>query len=137
MRHRKLTIKLGRTAAHRDAMLANMVCSFIVHQRITTTLAKAKAARRIAEKMVTLGKQNTLHARRRALSILKDKAAVGTLFTDVAPRYADRAGGYTRVLKLPPRQGDAAPRAILEWVGEAPAPAASKPRRSRERRATR
>jgi large subunit ribosomal protein L17 len=136
MRHRKLTIKLGRTAAHRDAMLANMVCSLIEHQRVTTTVAKAKAARRIADRMVTLGKQNTLHARRRALSVLRNKAAVRKLFEDVAPRHADRAGGYTRVLRLPTRQGDGADRAILEWVG-APAAEAPKPKRGRERRAKR
>src|SRR5256885_15291080 len=98
MRHQKKTIKLGRTAEHRKALLANQVCSLIEHQRIRTTLAKAKAARPLAEKMVTLGKKGSLHARRTALSVLRQKDAVKKLFEDIAPRSATRNGGFT-----PPR----------------------------------
>jgi len=134
MRHLKRTAKLGRTGAHRNAMLANLVCSLIKHKRVTTTLAKAKAARPVAEKMVTLGKTATLHARRLAAARLrqqprtlhKSKAArerwrknedvVRILFEDPAPTFKDRRGGYTRILKLGQRPGDAAQNAILEWV---------------------
>jgi large subunit ribosomal protein L17 len=116
MRHQKKTIKLGRTAEHRKALLANQVCSLIEHQRIKTTLAKAKAVRPLAEKMVTLGKKNTLHSRRIAFAVLRQKGAVKKLFDDVAPRAADRKGGYTRIIKLGQRKSDAAPVAFLEWV---------------------
>ncbi len=116
MRHRRNTVKLGRTAAHRDAMLANQVVSLIEHSRIKTTLAKAKAVRPLAEKMVTLGKRGDLHARRLAVSYLKQKDAVKKLFTEVAPRTATRNGGYTRIIKLGPRQSDSAPMAFIEWV---------------------
>jgi large subunit ribosomal protein L17 len=142
MRHLKRTAKLGRTSEHRNAMLANLVCSLIKHKRVTTTLAKAKAARPVAEKMVTLGKTATLHARRLAAarlrqqprSLHKNKAAreawrknedvVRILFEDLAPTFKDRRGGYTRILKLAQRPGDAAQNAILEWV-ELPVPAAA------------
>ena len=100
MRHQKKTLKLGRTAEHRKALLANQVCSLIEHQRIKTTLAKAKAVRPLAEKMVTLGKKGSLHARRTALAVLRQKDAVKKLFDDIAPRSADRNGGYTRIVKL-------------------------------------
>jgi large subunit ribosomal protein L17 len=127
MRHQKKTIKLGRTAEHRKALLANQVCSLIQHQRIKTTLAKAKAVRPLAEKMVTLGKQGSLHARRTALAVLRQKDAVKKLFDDIAPRSANRNGGYTRIIKLGQRKSDAAPVAFLEWVdaavAEEPAPA--------------
>ena len=136
MRHRKLTVKLGRTSAHRDSMLANQVCSLIHHRRVTTTVAKAKASRRLADKMVTLGKKGTLEARRRALSILKSKSAVGTLFSEIAPGFADRPGGYTRIIRLPARVGDAAERAILEWVQESSAPPPAKKKRLRDRRSS-
>jgi large subunit ribosomal protein L17 len=127
MRHLKRTAKLGRTSEHRNRMLANLVCSLIKHRRVTTTLAKAKAARSVAEKMVTLAKSGTLHHRRLASARLhQDEEAVKILFADIAPRNQDRQGGYTRIVKLMhPRQGDTAPQAILEWVEEsAAAPAA-------------
>jgi large subunit ribosomal protein L17 len=120
MRHRKLTVKLGRSSAHRDAMLAGMVCSLIEQRRIQTTHPKAKAARRLAEKMVTLGKQNTLAARRRAISKLRNKRAVGDLFTDIAPMFAERQGGYTRIIKLGKRQSDSSEMVLLEWTESAP-----------------
>ncbi len=116
MRHQKKVVKLGRTAAHRDALLANQVCSLIEHSRIKTTLAKAKAVRPLAEKMVTLGKKGTLHARRTALAVLRQKDAVKKLFDDIAPRSSDRAGGYTRIVKLGLRRSDAAAVAFIEWV---------------------
>jgi large subunit ribosomal protein L17 len=116
MRHQKKTLKLGRTAEHRKALLANQVCSLIEHQRIKTTLAKAKAVRPLAEKMVTLGKKGSLHARRTALAVLRQKGAVKKLFEDIAPRSTDRNGGYTRIVKLGARKSDAAPVAFIEWV---------------------
>ncbi len=116
MRHQKKTVKLGLTAAHRKSLLANQVCSLIEHQRIKTTLAKAKAVRPLAEKMVTLGKNGSLHARRTALAVLKQKDAVKKLFDDIAPRSSTRAGGYTRIIKLGQRKSDSAPVAFLEWV---------------------
>src|ERR1700716_1510761 len=106
MRHQKKTVRLGRTAAHRNALLANQVCSLIEHQRIKTTLAKAKAVRPVAEKMVTLGKNGSLHARRTALSVLRQKDAVKKLFEEVAPRSTTRNGGYTRIVKLGQRKSD-------------------------------
>src|SRR5258705_11737216 len=116
MRHLKRTAKLGRTSSHRTAMLANMVCSLIKEKRIKTTLAKAKAARSVAEKMVTLGKSGTLHDRRLAAARLHQEDAVRILFNEIAPSQKDRSGGYTRIVKMLPRQGDAADIAILEWV---------------------
>ena len=116
-------------------MLANQVCSLIEHQRIKTTLAKAKAVRPIAEKMVTLGKRGDLHARRLAAGALGQKDAVKKLFTEIAPRAATRKGGYTRIVKLGPRASDSAPMAYIEWVdsvvvepaAEEPAAEAKKP----------
>ncbi|MEP6955469.1 MAG: 50S ribosomal protein L17 [Chthoniobacterales bacterium] len=119
MRHQKKTVKLGRTAEHRKAMLANQVCSLIEHQRIKTTLAKAKAVRPLAEKMVTLGKKGSLHARRTALATLRQADHVKKLFEDIAPRTGDRKGGYTRIVKLGARKSDAAPMAFIEWVDAA------------------
>jgi large subunit ribosomal protein L17 len=121
MRHRKKTTKLGRTAEHRNALLANQTCSLIEHGRITTTLAKAKAVRPLAERMITLAKRGGIHARRRALALLHNNStrtvkAVGKLFSEVAPRSANRQGGYTRVVKLGPRSSDSAPMAFIEWV---------------------
>ncbi len=116
MRHQKKTVKLGLTAAHRKSLLANQVCSLIEHQRIKTTLAKAKAVRPLAEKMVTLGKNGSLHARRTALSVLRQKGAVKKLFDDIAPRSSTRNGGYTRIIKLGQRKSDSALVAFLEWV---------------------
>jgi large subunit ribosomal protein L17 len=119
MRHQKETIKLGRTAEHRKALLANQVCSLIEHQRIKTTLAKAKAVRPLAEKMVTLGKKGSVHARRTALATLRQKNAIKKLFDDIAPRSAERNGGYTRIVKLGKRKSDSAPMAFIEWVDAA------------------
>jgi large subunit ribosomal protein L17 len=116
MRHLKRTAKLGRTGEHRNAMLRNMVCSLIKHRRIKTSLAKAKAARSVAEKMVTLGKGGTIHHRRLAVSRLHQEDAVKILFDEIAPAQKDRRGGYTRIIQLGQRQGDASQSAILEWV---------------------
>jgi large subunit ribosomal protein L17 len=120
MRHQKKTVKLGRTAEHRKALLANQVCSLIEHSRIKTTLAKAKAVRPFAEKMLTLGKRGTLHDRRNAISYLHQPGLVKKLFEEIAPRSANRAGGYTRIIKLGPRLSDSAPMAYIEWVDTAP-----------------
>lgn len=133
MRHRKRTAKLGRTGKHRNAMLSNLVSSLIRYKRVTTTLAKAKAARPVAEKMVTLGKAGTIHARRLAAARLRFNSqrmlksrelvtqarkndVVRILFDELAPTFKERRGGYTRIVKLNRRQGDAAELAILEWV---------------------
>lgn len=121
MRHRNKTVKLGRTAEHRNALLANQACSLIEEGRIKTTLAKAKAVRPIAEKLVTLAKRGGLHARRTALAQLHNNSersvkAVSKLFTEIAPRSATRNGGYTRIVKLGPRPSDSAPMAYIEWV---------------------
>jgi large subunit ribosomal protein L17 len=117
MRHQKSVVKLGRSQAHRDALISNQAVSLIEHSRITTTLAKAKAVRPFAEKLVTLGKKNTLHARRTALSYLRhNEGAVHRLFDEVAPRAAQRKGGYTRIVKLGQRPSDSAPMAFIEWV---------------------
>ena len=128
MRHQKKTVKLGRSASHRNALLANQVVSLIEHSRIQTTLAKAKAVRPLAEKIVTLGKKGTLHARRTALAYLHhNEAAVGKLFKEVAPRAAARNGGYTRIVKLGYRKSDAAPIAFIEWVDQIVVEAAPEP----------
>ena len=119
MRHQKKTVKLGRTAEHRKALLANQVCSLIAHQRIKTTLAKAKAVRPLAEQMVTLGKNGSLHARRMAFSTLRQKDAVKKLFDEIAPRSTDRNGGYTRIVRLGQRKSDSASMAFIEWVDAA------------------
>ncbi len=118
MRHLKRTAKLGRTSEHRNAMLANLVCSLITHRRVTTTLARAKAARSVAEKMVTLGKKGTIHHRRLAVARLHQEDAAKILFKEIAPAFKDRNGGYTRIVKMNQRIGDSAQRAILEWVDE-------------------
>ncbi|MFH1067049.1 MAG: 50S ribosomal protein L17 [bacterium] len=116
MRHLKRTVKLGRTSQHRDSMLACMACSLIQHGRITTTLAKAKALRPVAEKIVTLGKKGALHHRRLAVAKLGQESAVKKLFAEIAPRFKERTGGYTRILKLGWRPSDAAAMALIEWV---------------------
>src|SRR5450755_3939875 len=116
MRHLKRTAKLGRTSEHRNAMLANLVCSLIEHKRVTTTLAKAKAARSVAEKMVTLGKSGQVHDRRLAAARLHQEDAVKILFNEIAPIQKDRKGGYTRIIRLHQRIGDACQLAILEFV---------------------
>ena len=149
MRHLKRTAKLGRTSEHRNAMLANLVSSLILHKRVTTTLAKAKAARSVADKMVTLGKKGTIHARRLAAGRLHyqgksltqskeerkkwraDNDVVHILFDQIAPVFKDRKGGYTRVVQLGERRGDVAKMAILEFVelpvAEEPTAPATKP----------
>ena len=123
MRHRKKTIKLGRTGAHRNELLANLVCALIDTKRIKTTLPKAKAARSLAEKMVTLGKKGTLAARRQAISTLKQADSVKELFDNIAPTFAERAGGYTRIVKLGRRISDSSEMVVLEWVDSVAAPA--------------
>lgn len=127
MRHQKKVVKLGRKAEHRKALLANQVCSLIEHERIKTTLAKAKAVRPLAEKMVTLGKNGSLHARRTALAVLRQKNAVKKLFDNIATRSTSRNGGYTRIIKLGQRRSDSAPIAFIEWVDAAPATEAKAP----------
>ena len=108
--------KLGRTSSHRDLMLRNLVTSLIKNGRIETTETRAKETRKLAEKMITLAKRGDLHARRQALSYMLDETVVKNLFDEVAPKYAERNGGYTRIMKTGPRRGDAAPMAIIELV---------------------
>jgi large subunit ribosomal protein L17 len=138
MRHLKRTAKLGRTGEHRNAMLANMVCSLIKHKRISTTLPKAKAVRSVAEKILTLGKRGTVAARRLVAARLHTRGSteqltkeqrrkwrqnedvIRILFEDIAPQYKTRNGGYTRIVKMGQRPGDTATMAILEWVDYAP-----------------
>lgn len=116
MRHRKAGRRLGRTSSHRSAMLRNMVTSLLDMERIVTTVPKAKEARRVAEQMITLGKRGDLHARRQALSYIRSKDIVAKLFDELSVQYADRQGGYTRIIRTGPRSGDAASMAILELV---------------------
>lgn len=118
MRHRRNTTKLKRTAAHRRSLLANLACSLIEHGRIRTTLAKAKALRPVAEKMVGLGKRGDLHARRQAVAFLRQKDIAKKLFDEVAPLSKDRPGGYCRITKLGARMTDSAAMAIIEWVDQ-------------------
>ncbi len=130
MRHRRTGKKLGRDSAHRKALYSNLAGALIEHGRIKTTEAKAKAVKPFAEQMITLGKRGDLHARRLALAELRSQHVVRQLFADVAPRFADRPGGYTRIVKLGPRFGDAAEMVYLELVdyepaGTAPASTAS------------
>lgn len=110
------TRKLGRASDHRDAMLRNLVTSLLEHGKIETTVEKAKETRCMAEKMITLGKTNTLHSRRQALAYITKEDVVTKVFAEIAPKYADRNGGYTRILKLGPRRGDSAEMAIIELV---------------------
>jgi large subunit ribosomal protein L17 len=116
MRHRKAGRKFSRTAEHRKAMFANMAAALIKHEQIVTTLPKAKDLKRVAEKLITLGKRGDLHARRLVASRLRDDAMVAKLFETIGPRYKDRNGGYTRVLKAGFRYGDSAPLAVIELV---------------------
>jgi large subunit ribosomal protein L17 len=135
MRHQNKVKKLGRPASQRRSLLANLVCSLIEHKQIRTTVAKAKAVRPFAEKMVTLAKRGDLHARRQAVSFLYSKSVVKELFEVVGPAAATRQGGYTRITKLGPRLSDSAPMAYIEWVdqptlvttAEEPAEKAKKP----------
>lgn len=116
MRHAKAGRKLNRTSSHRKAMFANMSASLIEHEQIVTTLPKAKELRPIVEKLVTLGKRGNLHARRQAISAVRDEAQVRKLFETIAPRYSDRNGGYIRIMKAGFRHGDNAPMAVIEFV---------------------
>jgi len=116
MRHRMGGRKLNRTSSHRKAMFANMAAALLKHEQITTTLPKAKEMRRIADRMITLGKRGSLHSRRRAFSVLQDRDLVSKLFGPLADRYKERNGGYTRLIKAGFRHGDSAPMAVLELV---------------------
>lgn len=118
MRHAKTGRRLGRKTSHREAMFRNLVTSFLNHEKITTTDAKAKEIRIVAEKMITLGKRGDLHALRQAASYIREKSVVTKLFATIAPRYKDRPGGYTRIVKLGIRQGDTAPISLIELVEE-------------------
>lgn len=120
MRHQRAGKKLGRDSAHRKALYSNLAGALIEHGRIRTTEAKAKAVRPIAEKMITLGRRGDIHARRQALAYLRSQDVVHKLFSEVAPRFEDRPGGYSRIVKLGPRQGDSAPMAYLELVDYTP-----------------
>ena len=120
MRHGNAHRKLGRTSAHRTAMFANMAASLIKHEQIVTTLPKAKELRPFVEKLVTLAKRGDLHARRQAISQVRDITQVGKLFATLGPRYAERQGGYIRVLKAGYRHGDKAPMALIEFVDRDP-----------------
>ncbi len=125
MRHRKAGRKLGRTSEHRKAMLRNMVTSLFEHERIVTTVPKAKEARRVADKMITLAKRGDLHARRQAAAYIQSREVVAKLFDAIGAQYADRQGGYTRIIHTGTRLGDAAPMAILELVAYEEAAAAT------------
>ncbi len=117
MRHQVKKGMLGRTTSHRRALMRNLVTSFLERERVRTTLAKARSARPVAEKMITLAKRGTLHARRQALAYVTKEAAVKKLFEDIGPRFTERPGGYTRIVKLDRRAGDGAEMAMLEIVG--------------------
>jgi large subunit ribosomal protein L17 len=136
MRHRKVENKLGRTTSHRKAMLRNMVTSFLKYEKIKTTNVKAKELKKIAEKMITLGKRGSLHARRQALSFVRDREVVGKLFDELSSRYRERAGGYTRIIKVGCRMGDNAPMSLIEFVRDIEKKEKAKkrllPRRKRE-----
>ncbi|NOQ42548.1 MAG: 50S ribosomal protein L17 [Desulfuromusa sp.] len=118
MRHNKSGRRLGRKPDHRQHMMRNMVTSFFEHESITTTVTRAKELRKLVDKMITLGKRGDLHARRQALRVIRDPKVVAKLFEMIAPRYSDRPGGYTRIIKLENRQGDNAPMSIIELVEE-------------------
>ena len=117
MRHAKKTFKIGRTSSHRRCMIANMLKDLIEHEKIETTVVKAKELRRHADRMVTLAKKNTLASRRQAMSdLMQDYASVGKLFSTLAPRYQERKGGYTRIVRIGERKGDSAPSCLLEFL---------------------
>ena len=120
MRHQRAGKKLGRDSAHRKALYANLTASLIEHGRIKTTVAKAKEVRPVAEEMITLGRRGDVPARRQALKFLRSQDVVYKLFSEVGPRFSDRPGGYSRIVKLGPRQGDAAEMAYLELVDYVP-----------------
>ena len=125
MRHNKSGKRLGRNSSHRSAMMRNMVTSLLEHEKITTTDARAKELRKLAERMITLGKRGDLHARRQAMQVVRDRKVVGKLFEMVAPRYKERPGGYTRIVKLGARHGDNASLSLIELVEEEFSPRAS------------
>src|ERR687887_961853 len=131
MRHHRAGKKLGRDSAHRKALYSNLTGALIEHGRIRTTEAKAKAVRPIAEQMITLGRRGDVHARRQALAYLRSQDVVHKLFSDVGPRFANRPGGYSRIVKLGPRPGDAAPMAYLELVDYTPTGPSEEIRRRR------
>jgi len=126
MRHNKAGRRLGRKTSHREAMFRNMVTSLLDHGKITTTDAKAKEIRVVAERMITLGKRGDLHSMRLAASVIREKPVVSKLFSTIAPRYKERLGGYTRIIKLGIRQGDAAPLSLIELVEEEIKPSKAK-----------
>ena len=132
MRHRRSGRKLGRDASHRKALYANLTSALIEHGRIKTTVAKAKEVRPVAEQMITLGRRGGVPARRQALKFLRSQDVVHKLFSDVGPRFADREGGYLRIIRIGPRLGDAAEMAYLELVDFTPEAAAPRRRRRRE-----
>jgi len=138
MRHLKSGRKLNRNSSHRHAMFRNMVTSLLLHEHLHTTDAKAKELRRFAERMITLGKRGTLHARRQALSFVRSRQVVAKLFDDIAPRFSERPGGYTRITKIGTRRGDAAPISLIELTerGDRALSEAEK-KRERKRRAAR
>jgi large subunit ribosomal protein L17 len=116
MRHQKTGRRLGRTTAHRKSVMTSLATGLFLHERVTTTEAKAKEARSVAEEMISLAKRGDLHARRQATAFLRSKPVVGHLFATIGPRYASRSGGYTRIVRLGPRRGDSAPMVLLELV---------------------
>ena len=129
MRHHRAGKKLGRDASHRRALYANLASALIEHGRIKTTVTKAKAVKPLAEQMITLGRRGDIHARRQALAVLRSQDVVHKLFSDVGPRFADRPGGYSRIVKIGPRQGDSAEMVYLELVDYAPPRTVEHPRR--------
>ncbi|HEX9663743.1 MAG TPA: 50S ribosomal protein L17 [Candidatus Binatia bacterium] len=136
MRHQKSGRKLSRSASHRWALMRNMITSLLRDEKIKTTDAKAKELRRWADRVITLGKRGSLHARRQVLAVVQDKAVVRKLFDTIAPRFKDRPGGYTRIVKIGIRRGDAAPVSIIELVGSEAASGGQKiGRRARRRQA--
>jgi len=137
MRHLKSGRKLNRTASHRDALFRNMVTSLLLHEQVHTTDAKAKELRGWVDRMITLGKRGTLHARRQAAAVVRGRPAVKKLFEDIAPRFRERAGGYTRIIKIGTRRGDAAPMSVIELTdrGQGSMSEAEKKRQRRQRAA--
>jgi len=123
MRHNKTGRRLGRKPDHRQHMMRNMVTSFFQNEKITTTVTRAKELRKLVDRMITLGKRGDLHARRQALQVIRDPQTVGKLFEMISPRYENRPGGYTRIIRLENRNGDNAPMAIIELVEEGYTPA--------------
>jgi large subunit ribosomal protein L17 len=135
VRHRRSGRKLGRDASHRKALYANLTSALIEHGRIKTKVAKAKEVRPVAEQMITLGRRGGVHSRRQALKFLRSQDVVHKLFSEVGPRFADREGGYSRIVRIGPRLGDAAEMAYLELVDFTPQASAPRPRRRREEEA--